>query len=367
MTKELFQELTLASGAGGDEGDVRRIVRRELADVVDDLRVDRMGNLFATLHGSNEGSPVLMLTAHLDEIGLMVSRIEAFGGVRFEKLGWINDRVLISRLVTINTRKGKVPGVIGIPAASKIAPEERAGPTPYKKLYVDVGSFSKAETEAMGVRIGDRITFRGDFLELANNITVSKSVDDRMGLYMLIETMKRLRSLEHEATVVAACLAQHEIGLRGAIPAAYSVHPDVSVHLDVTGHFLDDPPAGALMGGGPIVRLMEDYGTHIGFGVQKGVIAHRDVVDLLIKCAEEQDLPYQLQLKPGVIGDEVVIHTSREGVMAGYILVPARYIHSQYECVKWDDVEQVITLATAFATAVTRDFVDRAVDLDRVA
>lgn len=365
--KELFRELALASGAGGDEGDVRRIIRRELEGIVDDMRADRLGNLFATLYGVSDSSPVLMLTAHMDEIGLMASKIEPFGGVRFEKLGWIDDRMLISRVVTINTHDGKVPGVIGVPASSRLTAEEKTKPTPYNKLYVDVGSSSKAETEAMGVRIGDRITFRGDFIELANNITVTKSVDDRIGLYMLIETMKRLKGRDHEATVVAACLAQHEIGLRGAIPAAYTVHPDVSVHIDVTGHFPDAPSAGAQMGGGPIIRLMEDYGTHIGFGAQKGLIAHRDVVDLLIECAEAEDLPYHLQLKPGVIGDEVAIHTSREGVMAGYIHIPARYIHSQYECVKWDDVEQVITLATRFATAVTRQFVDDAVDLDRMA
>ena len=365
--KELFRELTLASGAGGDEGEVRRIVRRELEGVADDLRVDRMGNLFATINGTRSNAPVLMLTAHMDEIGLMVSGIDPFGGVRFAKLGWIDDRMLISRLVTINTRKGKVTGVIGVPAASKTTAEEKTKPTPFRKLFIDVGSFSRDETEAMGVRIGDRVTFRGDFVELANNISVSKSVDDRIGLYMLIETMKRVKERAHEATVIAAFLAQHEIGLRGAIPAAYSVNPDVSIHMDVTGHFLDDPPAGGLMGGGPILRLMEDYGTTIGFGAQKRVIAHREVVDLLIKCAEELDLSYQLQIKPDVIGDQVAIHTSRDGVLSGYILVPARYIHSQHECVKWDDVEQVIMLATAFAGAVTREFVDSAVDLDRVA
>jgi len=365
--KQLFRELAMAFGAGGDEGDVRKIVRRELAPIADEIHADRMGNLFATLNGTRADSPILMLTAHMDEIALMVSGIDAFGGIRFDKLGWIDDRMLISRLVTINTRKGKVPGVIGVPAASKTTAEEKLKPTPFRKLYIDVGSFSKAETEAMGVRIGDLVTFRGDFVELANNIIVTKSVDDRIGLYMLIETMKRLKTMPHEATIVAACLAQHEIGLRGAVPAAYSVHPDVSIHIDVTGHFLDDPPAGGIMGGGPILRVMEDYGTLIGFGAQKGVIAHRDVVDMLIDCAKANDLSYQLQTKPNVIGDQVVIHTSREGVMSGYILIPARYIHSQYECVKWDDVEQVITLATAFSTSVTREFVDRAVDLDRIA
>ena len=365
--KQLLRELCMASGAGGDERDVRRIVRRELENVVDDLRVDRMGNLLATLGGSDKDGPVLMLTAHLDEIGLIVSRIDEFGGVRFEKLGWIDDRQLLSRLVVINTRKGKVPGLIGVPAASRISAQEKTKPTPFKKLYIDVGSFSKSETEAMGVQIGDRITFRGDFVELANDIWVSKAVDDRAGVCMLIEVMKRLKKGHRQATVVAAFMAQHEIGLRGAMTAAYSVNPDVSVHLDVTGHFLDDPAAGALMGEGPVLRLMEDYGTNIGFGAQKGVLVHRQVVDLLIRCAEEHGLGYQLQIKPGVIGDEVAIHTSRQGVLAGYILIPARYIHSQYECVRGADMEQGITLATAFARAVDRQFIERAVDLDHMA
>ncbi len=365
--KELFRELSLAYGVGGDEADVRRIVRRELSEVVDDLRADRMGNLFATLRGSQENGPVLMLTAHLDEIGLMVSKVEEFGGVRFEKLGWIDDRMLISRLVVINTRAGKVLGVIGIPAASKISAAEKTLPTPYKKLYIDIGSSNKDETEAMGVQIGDRVSFRGDFVELANGMWASKSVDDRAGVCMLIEIMKRLINQDHQATVVATFLAQHEIGLRGAKTAAYAINPDVSIHLDVTGHFLDEPSAGALMDGGPVLRLMEDYGTHIGFGAQKGVLVHRDVIDLLIRCAEDNSLSYQLQIKPGVIGDEVEIHTSKEGVLAGYILTPARYIHSQYECIREEDMEKSIILATAFASAVTQEFVEGAVNLDRIA
>jgi putative aminopeptidase FrvX len=365
--KTLFKELALAFGAGGDEGDVRRIVRRELEDIVEELRVDRMGNLFAIHHGKSEDPPVLMFTAHLDEISLIVSRVEEFGGVRFEKLGWIDDRMLISRLVVINTRKGKVPGLIGVPAASQIAKDEKSSPTPFKKLYIDVGTFSRSETEELGVRVGDRITFRGDFVELENGIWVAKSIDDRAGVCMLIEIMKRLKDQQPGATIVAAFLAQHEIGLRGAIPAAYSVDPDVSIHLDVTGHFLDDPSAGAKMSGGPVLRLMEDYGTHIGFGAQKGVLVHRDVLDKLVNCAEDLGISYQLQIKPGVIGDEVVIHTSRQGVLSGYILTPARYIHSQYECIRGEDMEQSIALAIKFATAIDREFVESAVDLDRMA
>jgi putative aminopeptidase FrvX len=365
--KELFKELSRASGAGGDEGDVRRIVRRELEGVVDQMRVDRMGSLFASFDAAAPDAPVLMFTAHLDEIGLMVSRVEDFGGVRFEKLGWVDDRMLISRLVVINTRRGKVNGLIGVPAASRIPKDEKSGPTPYKRLYIDVGSASREETESLGVQVGDRITFRGDFAELENGFWVAKSVDDRAGVCMLIEVMKLLKDHRREAKIVAAFLAQHEIGLRGAIPAAYSVDPDISVHLDVTGNFADDPAAGARLEEGPVLRLMEDYGTHIGFGAQKGVLVHRHVVDRLVECAQDLGIPYQLQIKPGVIGDEVAIHTSRAGVLAGYILTPARYIHSQYECVRQENMEQSITLAVQFGASINREFVEGAVDLDRLA
>jgi putative aminopeptidase FrvX len=121
------------------------------------------------------------------------------------------------------------------------------------------------------------------------------------------------------------------------------------------------------MSGGPVLRLMEDYGTHIGFGAQKGVLVHRDVLDKLINCAEDLGIPYQLQIKPGVIGDEVVIHTSRQGVLSGYILTPARYIHSQYECIRSEDMEKSIAVAVKFATVLDREFVESAVDLDRMA
>jgi putative aminopeptidase FrvX len=361
--KELFKQLTAASCAPSGEGEVRRILRQALEGYVDEMRADRLGNFIATKHG-RQGGPVLMLSAHMDEIGLMVSHIEPSGIIRFEKLGWIDDRVLPTQLVTVVTRQGKVPGVIGRPSASLLTPEENKGIIPFRKLFVDIGSFSRQETEQQGVRLGDLITFRGDFLELENNIVVTKSVDDRTGLTAMVAAMRSLDSKEHEATVVAVGLSQHEVGLRGARTAAYNVHPDVAIHIDVTGHFPDVTTLQILMGKGPIIRLMEDYGTDIGFGAQRGVFCSRAVTDLLIETAQRENIPSQVQIKPGIINDEVVIHTSREGVLTGYILIPARYLHSAHELVKWDDVEDAVRLVAAFARAVSGQFVEAACQLE---
>ena len=361
--KDLFKQLVAASSAPSGEGEVRKILRHALEGCVDEIRADRLGNLIATKRG-RPGGPVLMLSAHMDEIGLMVSKIEPSGIVRFEKLGMIDDRVLPTQLVTLVTRQGKITGVIGQPAAGLLTPDEKKGIVPFRKLFVDIGSFSREETERRGVRLGDLITFRGDYLDLGKNIIVTKSVDDRTGLATMVGAMQSLVGKEHEATVVAVGLSQHEVGLRGARTAAYSVHPDVAIHIDVTGHFPDLAVQDIFMGKGPVVRLMEDYGTDIGFGAQLGVFCSRAVTDLLTETAQRENIPYQMQIKPGIINDEVVIHTSREGVLTGYVLIPARYIHSAHELVQWDDVENAVRLVAGFAQAVTGQFVETACQLE---
>ncbi|MCK5643361.1 MAG: M42 family peptidase [Gammaproteobacteria bacterium] len=361
--KDLFRELVNASGLSGSEGEVRTIFCAALADYVDRIEVDRMGNVLTYKQGQVQGGPRLMLHAHLDEIGLMVSDIEESGIIRFVKIGFIDDRVLPSHLVTINTRQGKVPGLIGRPSPRKLTAEEKDRPTPWNKLFIDIGSFSRRETEARGVRIGDPITFRGDFLEWDNGVVVTKSCDDRIGLAILVEVMKRLAGRSHQATVIAAALSQHEVGLKGAATAAWQANPDIDVHVDITGNFPDDPTAAATMGGGPVIRLMEGFGAGVAFAAQRGVFCSRPVVDLLASTAERERLPYQLQIKPGIINDGVEIQPVRRGVHVGYVLVPARYNHSPHEMIMWDDVERTAQLLTAFCLEVNADFLAEA---DRV-
>lgn len=357
---ELFRELTHASGLSGSEGEVREILRVALSGHVDAMEVDRMGNLLAIKEGTLADGPRLMLHAHLDEVGLMVSDIEEGGIVRFVKIGFVDDRVLPAHLVEIDTARGKVPGLIGRPSPRKLTPQEKEQPVPWAKLFIDIGSFSREETEARGVRIGDPVTFRPDFLEWENGVVVTKSCDDRIGLAILVEVMRRLAGETHEATVIAAALSQHEVGLKGAATAARQADPDIDIHVDITGNFPDDPSVAAIMGGGPVVRLMEGFGAGVAFGEQKGVFCSRPVADLLMSTAEDKGIPFQVQLKPGIINDPVEIQPIGRGVHVGYVLVPARYNHSPYEMITWPDVERTVELLTAFCLAADADFMAEA-------
>jgi endoglucanase len=358
--RELFKELTRASGLSGSEREVRDILSAALSDHVDELEVDRMGNLLAIKEGTRTDGPRLMLHAHLDEIGLMVSDIEESGIVRFVKIGYVDDRVLPAHLVEINTAQGKVPGLIGRPSPRKLTQQEKEKPIPWAKLFIDIGSFSREETVARGVRIGDPVTFRTDFLEWENEVVVTKSCDDRIGLAILVEVMRRLAELPHEATVIAAALSQHEVGLKGAATAARQANPDIDIHIDITGNFPDDPTLAAVMGGGPVVRLMEGFGAGVAFSEQKGAFCSRPVTDLLRSTAEAEGIPFQVQLKPGIINDPVEIQPVHRGVHIGYVLVPARYNHSPHEMIMWPDVERTAQLLTAFALATDAGFLAKA-------
>lgn len=362
--KALFRELVAASGLSGSEGEVRAIFRTALADHVDRVETDRMGNVLAYKQGQVQDGLRLMLHAHLDEVGLMVSGIEESGIIRFVKIGFVDDRVLPSHLVTINTRQGKVPGLIGRPSPRKLTAEEKNRPTPWNKLFIDIGSFSRQETEARGVQIGDPITFRSDFLEWENGVVVTKSCDDRIGLAILAEVMKRLAGRSHQATIIAVALSQHEVGLKGAATAAWQANPDIDIHVDITGNFPDDPTAAAIMGGGPVIRLMEGFGADVVFGAQRGVFCSRSVVDLLLSIAQKERLPHQLQIKPGIINDGVEIQPVHRGVHVGYVLVPARYNHSPHEMIMWEDVQRTTQLLVAFCLEVNTGFLagaDRAI------
>ena len=176
--------------------------------------------------------------------------------------------------------------------------------------------------------------------------------------------LKELAGQPHEATIIAAALTQHEVGLKGAATAAPKARPDIAIHLDITGNFPDDPPGGVVMGGGPVFRLLEGFGADVPFGAQRGVFCSRPVVDLLVETAKREGVSHQLQIKPGIINDGVEIQPVDAGVHIGYVLVPARYNHSAHEMILWADVEQTVRLLVAFCRQVNATFLaeaDRAI------
>lgn len=311
------------------EGALHQAIAEELRGAVDELFADSMGNLIATVAGP-AGGAVVMVEAHIDEVAFMVSSIESTGVLRFEKLGWIDDRTLPARLAQVHTSAGVLPGVLAMPAS-----EDRNQPVPYTRLHIDIGASSAEQARELGVRVGDLVTLAGSFLRLPGGLLSCRAVDDRAGVAVIVSVLQELAAAgtRLDFTLVATFATQHEVGLRGPAVAAYRVNPDACLVVDVTANSADVPAhlQPARLGGGPVLRFMEEYGTNVAFGAQKGLFAHPELNRLVMKVAEERGLPYQTQVRRGSIGDGVAVHLSRQGVPTASLLIPIRYSHTAQE------------------------------------
>ncbi|HHY94708.1 MAG TPA: hypothetical protein GX513_06820 [Firmicutes bacterium] len=322
----------------------------ELQGAVDELFADSMGNLIATVRGPAEG-PVLMIEAHIDEVALMVSSIESTGVLRFEKLGWIDDRSLPARLVDVHTGRGVLPGVLGMSGS-----EDRSQAVPYTRLYVDVGAGSAAEARELGVRVGDTITLKGSFVRLPGGLVSCRAVDDRVGVAVIVSALQQLQG-RRDYTLVATFATQHEVGLRGPAVAAYRVDPDACLVIDVTGNSADVGQQAVRMGGGPVFRVMEEYGTNVAFGAQKGLFAHPELQRFVMDVADKASIPYQVQVRRGSIGDGVAVHLAREGVPTASMLIPVRYSHTAQEVCHPDDLTMTRDLLMQVLGATTGEWI----------
>lgn len=336
--KQLLEKLSNAYGVSGFEDDVRNLMMEELKGHVDDLDVDNMGNLIATKNGKPDSKKV-MLAAHMDEIGLIVRYIDKNGFIKFSKLGGINDQMLLNQEVYIHSNGEKILGVIGSKPPHRMKAAEKKKPVQYESMFIDIGASDKENAEEM-VNVGDPITIKQKFAELKNDLVMGNAMDNRVGCAILLEVMKRARS---DATIYGVGTVQEEVGLKGARTAAYRINPDMALALDVTisgdhpGMKEEDAPAKA--GEGPCIILTDASG--------RGIITHPQVKELLIQVAEEEEIPYQLEVSEGGTTDATAIHLTREGIPTGVISPPSRYIHTPVSVVNIRDVENAVKLILA--------------------
>ncbi|MGB9979428.1 M42 family metallopeptidase [Methanobacterium sp.] len=337
--KELLEKLSNADGVSGFEGKIREIIRDELKDHVDEIETDNLGNIIVTKKGKDNGKKI-MLAAHMDEIGLMVKHIDKEGFVKFTKIGGINDQMLLNQEVFINTNNnGKVLGVIGAKPPHRMKAAERKKVLEYENMFIDIGATSKEEAEEI-VSVGDPITIKHEFSELRGSLVTGKAFDNRVGCYVLIETMKRAKT---DATIYGVGTVQEEVGLKGARTSAFRINPDLAIALDVTisgdhpGIKEEDAPA--KINEGPAIILTDASG--------RGLITHPTVKELLIETAKTEKIPYQIEVSEGGTTDATAIHLTRDGIPTGVLSVPTRYIHTPVEVVSLDDIENTIKLLVA--------------------
>jgi tetrahedral aminopeptidase len=336
---DLLKRLSETPGVPGQEDKVRALVVEELRSLVDDVKVDGLGNVIATKRGSGQGR--VMIAAHMDEIGFMVTYVDDDGFIRLNPVGGFDPRVLPAQRVLVHGFAGEsLRGVLS--TASKpihlLRPEEIKPPR-IDEFYVDVGLPGLRVKEL--VEIGDMVTLDRTAERFGDRI-VGKAMDDRAGLFVMIEAVRKLKeSGKHEADVVAVATTQEEVGLRGAGTSAFHVEPTVGIALDVT--LAVDTPGSAK----PEQVTQLGSGAAIGLA-NSSVISHPKLVKHFRKIANERGIPHQLEILPRGGTDAAAIQRSRGGVPAITLSVPTRYVHTVNEMVDVRDVQAAIDLLAAY-------------------
>ncbi len=342
----LLKELSEARGVSGNEGEVRDVILKAVEDSIDEHRVDALGNLICLKKARKKEGPwprKVMIAAHMDEIGLIVTGINSDGTLRFAKVGGIDDRILLSKQVLVG--KDAVPGVIGYRPIHLIERADRARVADVSKAAIDIGATSKSSAEKL-VKIGDYVSFRTSFEVLDEGglrTAKGKAFDDRVGCAVLTELLKE----RYDFDLYGVFTTQEEVGLRGARVAAYSVDPDVAFALE--GTICDDLPKKkdespvTELGKGPAITFMD-----------RSFIADRRLFDLLVGTAEREAIPYQLKRVAAGGTDAGAIHLTREGVPSVVLSVPSRYIHAPVSMLSLSDYDHAVQLMRAALHSLER-------------
>jgi putative aminopeptidase len=342
----LLSDLMLTPGLSGHEGRVRRRLAEELTELDLPCETDRLGNLVATIEG-DEDAPSVMLFAHMDQLGLVVRRIEPNGLVRVERLGGVPEKALPSQEVLFCLRGGDdVPGIVASKSHHATSPDEKFRVLPYGELFLDTGFASAAEVLAAGIDIGTPVVYAPRVVELAGDRVAGTAIDDRAGCAVMIEVARGLLARADRPTVHLVFSVQEEFNLRGAVTAARALQPDIAIQLDLM-LATDTPDMAARgdlrLGGGPAMSL---YSFH-GRGTLNGTIPHPALVTLFEETAKRESIPLQRSAQIGILTDSAYVQLTGKGVAVIDLGFPCRYTHSSLEVCDLSDLEALARLLIA--------------------
>lgn len=334
MGKLLYQLLTTAAPSGYEE-ELQAVFKEYISKYVDSIETDNMGNIIAVRKGP-EDSPRVMFSAHCDEVGFLVSNIDDNGFLYVQEIGGIDTNLLPGRKVDIHTDKGVLAGIIGKKAIHLTKGEEKKK-LDISDIWIDIAANSKEDAENK-VQIGDYVTYVKDVVFYENDMVASPSTDNRIGVWILVETAKILAGQSLNCSIYFVSSCQEELGARGAKTAADHIHPDVGIAIDVT-HATDYPTADTKLTGciklgkGPVITMGPNINADICRQLKKAV----------------GDIPVQYEAIARPTGtDANVIQLSSGGVKTGLISIPCRYMHTPYEMVSIDDARDAANLLGQF-------------------
>ncbi|OCA87718.1 endoglucanase [Bacillus sp. FJAT-27225] len=345
---ELLKTLTGLSGPCGYEHSVSYFIRDYVREKTDEVRIDPIGNVIARKKGSKSG-PAVLLTAHMDEIGFMVKKIEENGLLRFEKLGGNDDRILLAQPVTVMGSQGLLPGLIGTISAHYAKFDDPSKVRKHQQLYIDIGAASKQEALDMGVEIGTPITWGSEFTVFGPKSKPrvrAKSLDDRAGCAVLLQVLDEIQDQDFAGELIFLFAVQEEVGLRGAKTASEHLQADAAIAVDTTA--VSDTP-----------EEMMDQSLRLGRGtgikvMDFSLIVHKTMKDKLIHLAKENNIPYQLEVFPGIGTDGGAVNYANKGIPTGVLSIPSRYAHSPVEVVDLGDLEATKDLVKEFVLSLEK-------------
>jgi endoglucanase len=339
---QFLKELLLTPSPSGYERPVQDVVRAWAGRFADEVRTDRHGNVIAARNPG--GSPRVMLAGHCDQLGLQVVHVDGDGFLYVQPIGGWDMQILLGQSLTVWTKSGPVPGVIARRAPHLLGDDERNKVPKFTDVWVDVGARDRKDAESV-VSVGDPITATLHYRELRNGLASAPGMDDKVGLWTVMETLRLLQGQKLQAAVFCVSTVQEEVGLRGATTSAYGIHPTVGIAVDVT-HATDTP--------GNDKKQLGEVQLGKGPTLTRGANANPVVLDRLVAAAKAREVPYQLKAYPRGTGtDANVIQLSRDGVAAGLVGIPNRYMHSPVEVVALSDLEAAARLLAGFCTDVT--------------
>jgi endoglucanase len=339
FTRNLLKELTETPGIPGYETPIRSLIRKYLYKY-GELTQDKIGSVICCKQGFSD-KPKIMLAGHMDEIGFMVKQITPEGFIKFLPLGGWFDQVLLGQRVIIQTHKGDVVGVIGAKPPHLLSAEEREKIVKRKDKYIDIGASSKEDVEKAGIKPGDPIVPRADFVELSGGTTyLSKAFDDRVGTALVISTFEELQNIDHPNTIYGVATVMEEVGIRGATTSVRVVDPDVAIILesDIAGDVPGIKPeeSSIKLGLGPTVVLYDAR-----------MIPNIRFRDLVLETANQIGVPVQLSAIEGGATDGAVVHLHGIGVPTIVIGIAARHIHSHSSIIHRHDYDNAVKLLIA--------------------
>ena len=345
---EFLRRLLDTPAPSGFEAAAARVWREEASTFADRVDSDVVGNSYAVINEG--GSPRVMLAGHIDEIGVMVTHVDEHGFLYIEGIGGWDPQVLVGQRIRLITKGGgQVIGVVGKKPIHLIKPDERDKASKITDLWIDIGARDRDAAFARGIRVGDAGVIDSQLVDLGEDLIASRSIDNRIGAYVVLETLRLLAGDRPAAQVAAVATTQEEIGYHGggARAIAYGLDPHVALVVDVT--FATDAP-------GIEKKELGEHALGSGPVLARGSASHSVVFERLAETADAEKIPYTIIASPRFTStDADAIHLSRAGVATGLISVPNRYMHSPNEIVALSDLERTARLLAAFIRSLAAD------------